>query len=316
MRALVLGGGGFIGRHVCDALTAAGHAVTIFDRIVTRFDLPHVVGQMQDRATLAAALRDQDWVFHLVGTTLPKSSNDNPTFDVQSNLVGTLGLLDACVAAGVKRVVFASSGGTVYGVTRADPIPENHATRPICSYGITKLAVEHYLHLYRYLHGLEGVALRVANPYGEGQRLLGEQGAVGHFLKRVRCGEPVVVWGDGQVVRDFVYVRDVAAAFVLAAESPSAAGGVFNVGSGSGTSLNDLVAALRLVTGEDFAVEYLPGRAVDVPRSVLDVQRARDIFGWRPRTPLTEGLARTWAWVQRVMDRDGALAEEPVRKTG
>src|SRR5437016_5679597 len=102
MRALVLGGAGFIGRHVCDALTAAGHAVTVFDRVVTRFDLPHVVGQLQDRATLAAAVRDQDWVFHLVGTTLPKSSNDNPTFDVQSNLVGTIGLLDACVAAGVK----------------------------------------------------------------------------------------------------------------------------------------------------------------------------------------------------------------------
>src|SRR5947199_80164 len=191
MRALVLGGGGFIGRHVCDALTAAGHAVTVFDRVVTRFDLPHVVGQFQDRATLAAAVRGQDWVFHLVGTTLPKSSNDNPAFDVQSNLVGTLGVLDACVAGGVKRVVFASSGG------------------------------------------------------------------------------------------------------------------VFNVGSGSGASLNDLIAALRSVTGEDFAVEHLPGRAVDVPRSVLDVRRAREVFGWRPRTPLAEGLARTWSWVQQVMDRDG-----------
>jgi UDP-glucose 4-epimerase len=308
LNSLVLGGNGFIGGHLVRALLAEGNAVRIYDRNPNRFgavprEAEYVEGELGNHGLIEKAVEDVEVVFHFVSTTLPKTSNDDPVFDVRSNLVDTLQLLETCVEAGVRKVVFASSGGTVYGPPQTIPISENHPTNPITSYGIVKLAVEKYLGLFEHLHRLDYAALRISNPYGPYQNPGGQQGVVPVFLHRLRTGHPVIIWGDGSVVRDYLYVSDLIEALKLAAEAETPQK-VFNVGSGRGTSLNELVATIAEVTGERPAVQYLPGRALDVPANVLDVARARKELDWSPSIDLVEGVERTWGWIRALAQDD------------
>ncbi len=218
-------------------------------------------------------------------------------FDVESNVVGTLRMLHAASRGEVRKVVFISSGGTVYGMPQAVPIPESHPTEPRVSYAIAKLAIEKYLALFQSTHGLDHVVLRVANPYGERQRVDAAQGAVAVFLDRALRREPIEIWGDGTVVRDYLHVSDVARAFLRAIDY-SGEPRVFNIGSGSGCSLNELLAAIERLLGRTVERRYLPGRGFDVPRNVLDITRARDVLGWAPRVSLEEGLRATLAWAR------------------
>jgi len=222
---------------------------------------------------------------------------------VRSNLIDTLQLLESCVEAGVRKVVFASSGGTVYGQPQTMPIAEDHPTIPITSYGIVKLAVEKYLGLFDYLHGLDYTVLRISNPYGPYQNPGGQQGAVPVFLYRLRTGQPVTIWGDGSVVRDYLYISDLVEALKLAAETDTKKK-VFNVGSGLGTTLNELVAIIAEVTGERPEVEYVAGRALDVPANVLDVARVREELGWSATVGLAEGIEHTWRWIRTLPKYD------------
>jgi UDP-glucose 4-epimerase len=307
MKSLVLGGNGFIGVHLVKNLLAARGSVRVYDRSSNKFDAApggaeYVEGELGNLGLIQEALDGVEVVFHLVSTTLPKTSNDDPIYDVRSNLVDTLQLLEACVEAGVKKVVFASSGGTIYGSPRTVPITEDHPTNPITSYGIVKLAVEKYLGLFHHLHGLDYAALRISNPYGPYQDPRGQQGAIAVFLHRLLTGEPINIWGDGSVVRDYLYVSDLVEALRSAAKTDTRRK-VFNVGSGQGASLNDLVAFAAEATGKRPRVEYLPGRALDVPTNVLDVTRAWEDLDWSPCTELIEGMASAWAWIRTLEDR-------------
>jgi len=301
-RTLVLGGKGFIGSHLIDALAGRGFAVRAFDRpnvpaLSTPAGVDWAEGDFTHEADVTRALKDIDVVYHLVSTTLPQTSNADPVFDVATNVEGSLRMLQAAVKTGVKKVVFISSGGTVYGVPRAVPITEDHPTQPISSYGITKLAVEKYLHLFHTLHQLDYTVLRLSNPFGERQRIQAAQGAVAVFMGKILRGEPIEIWGDGSVVRDYIYIGDAVAAMVQAA---SYAGDtrVLNVGSGTGISLNDILAGLAQVTGRKPDVRYAPGRAFDVPVSVLDITRARAALDWAPVTPFTTGLEKMHSWMK------------------
>lgn len=308
MKSLVLGGNGFMGTHLVEGLLEEGHEVRIYDRSPNAFratpkDAEFVRGDLGDADLVRSAVEGVEVAFHFANTTIPKTSNDDPIYDVRSNLIDTLGFLRSCVEAGVRKVVFASSGGTIYGQPRAVPISEDHPTNPITSYGIVKLAVEKYLALFEHLHGLDYTVLRISNPYGPYQNPGGQQGVVPVFLHRLRAGRPLTVWGDGGVVRDYLYVSDLVEALKLAAGTGTRQK-VLNVGSGRGTSLNDLVAIIAGVTGERPEVEYVAGRALDVPANVLDVVRARDELGWSPRTGLAEGIDRTWNWVRTLTESD------------
>jgi len=305
-RCLVLGGGGFLGGHIVEALQAAGHPVRVFDRVPRRATTADVApatewfeGDFGNRGDVAAALSDCQVAVHLVATTLPRTSNEDPTHDLESNLLPTIRFLAVARERGVRRIVFASSGGTVYGIPSVVPVPETHATQPLCSYGIHKLAIEHYLHLYHALHGLEYCVLRLANPFGERQRSDASQGAVAVFLDHALRGTPVTIWGDGSAVRDYVYVGDVAAAF-LAAVPPGGPTGVYNIGSGHGQSVNDLLAAIESLLGRTVARTYVEGRPFDVPVNVLDIGLAARELHWRPRVAFREALDRTLAWRRRV----------------
>jgi UDP-glucose 4-epimerase len=193
--------------------------------------------------------------------------------------------------------VFVSSGGTVYGAPDVLPVPESHATRPLVSYGVVKLAIERYLDLHHRLHGLSYAVARLANPYGPRQDPEGAQGAAAVFLGRAFRGEPVTIWGEGDVVRDYLYVDDAVAGLLAVADRGGDAA-VYNIGSGTGTSLRELVDAVGEAAGLRLETRHRPAREFDVPANVLAIDRAREELGWAPRVPLTEGLRRTWLWIQ------------------
>jgi UDP-glucose 4-epimerase len=302
---LVLGGKGFIGSHLVDALVSAGHRVRVLDRPnLAPLSGPEVVSQVEwvdgdftSETDIRRALSGCDLCYHLVSTTLPASSNADPVFDVETNVMGTVRLLLHAVAAGVKKVIFASSGGTVYGIPTTVPIPETHPTDPISSYGISKLAIEKYLHLFRDLHKLEYTTLRISNPYGERQRTRANQGAVAIFLGRVLRGEKIDIWGDGTTVRDYIYIGDVIDAMLKAA-TYAGSERIFNIGSGAGLSINQMLDEIERATGMSSNRNYAPARGFDVPRSVLSINRAQTLLDWEPKTSFAQGLARTVAWLR------------------
>lgn len=309
MRCLVLGGGGFIGLNLCEALLAAGHGVRVFERPRLTLDgggtpsavsaLPGaewVEGDFANVADVRPALDGIEVVYHLICTTLPRPSNENPVYDIETNLVSTVGMLEAARTCGVRKIVFVSSGGTIYGIPHTLPIPEDHPTAPICSYGITKLAVERYLHLYHHLHGLDYCVLRAANPYGEHQRPTAPQGVISVFLHRALHDEPIEIWGDGRVVRDYVYIGDMVRA-LLQAMHPTGDARTFNIGSGHGLTLHEVVEAIEAVVGHQVPRTMKPARPVDVPANILDISRARAVLGWEPHVALADGIARTMRWL-------------------
>lgn len=306
-KALVIGGNGFIGYHLVRSLINKGWRTTVYDRAskdqFVDFDSPpkYVHGELGNRELLRESLEGIDVVFHLAYSTIPKTSIDDPAYDVQSNVVESINLLNESVNAKIGRVVFLSSGGTVYGKPNQLPISENHPTKPISSYGITKLTVENYLFLYKHLYDLSYATIRPANPYGEHQNIFGTQGAIAVFLGQIAREHPVEIWGDGSIIRDYFYVGDLARACILAAESkiPDL---TVNIGSGKGLSLNDLLQLIRCTINVEFEVRYKKGRIFDVPKLILDVSRAYELLGWTPSVSLSVGIEQTWNWVRKQCD--------------
>ncbi|OOG48540.1 NAD-dependent epimerase [Rhodanobacter sp. C01] len=301
---------GFIGSHLVDGLLAAGHIVRCFDHPrALPIDWPHrsspnfelFAGEFLNDEDVRAAMADCDVCFHLISTTTPAPSNANPVADIESNLAGTLRMLEHAVKAGVQKVVFASSGGTVYGIPGAATLRETDSTDPICSYGIGKLAIEKYLHLFHRLHGLDYAILRLANPFGERQRTRSSQGAVAVFLDKALKGEPIEIWGDGTTVRDYIYVEDVVSALISAAGHQGTER-IFNIGMGYGLSLNQVIDAIERVCGAPVSRKYLPARAFDVPRNVLDIERASRSLNWSPQISFEQGLARFADWLRQTIE--------------
>jgi UDP-glucose 4-epimerase len=306
MNVLVLGGNGFIGSHLVDKLLFEGHTVRVFDKNEEHFrkslkDVDYHIGEFGNRGLLLEALVGMDVVVHLISTTLPKTSNDDPVFDVQTNIIETLFLLEQCILKSVKKIVFASSGGTVYGIPKNIPVGEENATNPICSYGITKLTIEKYLNLFKRLYNLNYAIIRPSNPFGSRQNPFGIQGVIPVFLGKIIRNETIHIWGNGNVVRDFIYVNDLVDAFyrVITYNTNS---NVFNIGSGEGYSLNDLLTIMKNVTGRDLSVEYTKSRTYDVPKIYLDISRARKELNWEPRTTLQEGIKLTWEYITHLSD--------------
>lgn len=304
MNTLILGGNGFIGSHLVDKLLAEGHKVRVFDKYVEHYRKPiaggdYCYGDFGNRGLLADALNGIDIVFHLIATTLPETSNDDPVFDVQSNVVETLFLLEQCVAKKIQKVVFTSSGGTVYGRPVELPIPEDSPTDPECSYGITKLVIEKYLALFKLLHGLNYVIVRPSNPYGDRQNPNSIQGAIPVFLGKIAKGESIEIWGDGEVVRDYIFIDDLVNGIYKAATvNPQSR--IFNLGSGVGHSLNDIVKIICRIIGREVKVEYKAKRVFDISKIYLDISRAKEELSWAPVTSLESGIEKTWEFIQKL----------------
>jgi len=300
--ALVTGGNGFIGSHLVDALVQAGYKVRLLDPLDRRFsplppEVEFIKGDMGSDYAVREALTGADTVFHLAWSSIHETATRDPCRDVGANLMPSIRLVDESRAAGVERIVFLSSGGTVYGPARYMPVDERHPTNPISAYGITKLAFEKYLQMYHHLYGLDYMILRPSVPYGPGQDPRRRQGAVSVFLYRIARGEPIEIWGDGSITRDYFYVDDLISAIVSAATAQSADERVFNVGGGQGYSLTELIRVIEAVTGHQAVVDYQPSRRFDVPVLILDTSLAAKHLKWAPRVELAEGVARTWQWI-------------------
>ncbi len=301
MKILLLGGNGFIGSHLLDELKAAGHAIRVFARDPDPWraaveGVEYRLGDFSDTPLLAETMQGIDVVVHLISTTVPGTSNLDPVADIRSNLINTVQLLQLMTVAGVRKIVFFSSGGTVYGLPHKLPIDEAHPVSPICSYGVVKAAIENYLGMFSHLHGLKTLILRPSNPFGPRQWHRRGQGVIATFLDRVLRDEPIVIWGDGSICRDYLYIDDLVRLCRLAIETE--AEGVFNVGSGEGRTLNDIVSAMEFVTGKRARIEYAPARRFDVPEVVLDIAKARDTFGWKPEVDFMDGLERHCRWLR------------------
>jgi UDP-glucose 4-epimerase len=298
---LILGGCGFIGRHVAVLLARLGHDVVLADRLEPDFSFPSDTAARISWRRLEFASADWDAllaeasvVHHYVWTSIPASANSNSIGDLTVNVGGTLALLEALRRRGGGRIVFPSSGGTVYGRLQKVPVPEEHALAPITAYGASKATAEIYLELYRSLHGVDCRVARISNPYGAGQDIARGQGAVTTFLHRALNREPIVIWGDGEVVRDYIHVADVASALVVLALCPHLEESyTFNIGSGLGISLNGIIAELERRLHCRLEVRRESARPFDVPVSILDISRARKILGWEPCLSFAEGITRT-----------------------
>ena len=300
IKTLVLGGGGFIGTHLVKELLSTGKSVRVLERPNTMKVLQHenlewIEGDFGNKQDIIRSLQNVDVVFHLVSTTQPQTSNLNTLFDVESNLLNTLVFLEEIKNMPEVKIIFLSSGGTVYGRPIQIPIPETHPTYPQCSYGIVKLAIEKYLSLYHQMYGLNYRVLRLSNPYGPGQANP-VQGVIGAFLMRISKGLELEVWGDGKIVRDYIYIGDAIDALLLTADY-SGEFRVFNIGSGKGKSIQDIILAVESTIGKKAVVNYTEKREFDVPVSILDIQLAQNELKWKPKTSLNEGLLATKKWM-------------------
>lgn len=301
-KILVLGGNGFIGAHLVQALLTKGYKVRIWDKrrknplkIISSAEF--IPGNFTDCTYINEVVKDIDVAYHLMSTTIPSTSNQDPVFDIQSNLIGSLDFLKAAIKANIKKIIFISSGGTIYGNTKEFPIRENVIPNPICSYGIVKAAIENYLHLFYNLYGLHYTIFRLANPFGEGQRP-GKHGVIPTFMQQILKDKEIEIWGDGSIIRDYIYIKDVIDLLLKSAEVETAQY-VFNVGSGIGRSINEIVKVLERVSGKKIKCCYKNIRKEDVKKCILSYDLAKQELDWFPKVTFNEGIVRTWAWFQK-----------------
>jgi UDP-glucose 4-epimerase len=303
---VVTGGAGFIGSNIADAYIERGWRVTIIDNLSggdRRNVHPRAAFHEVDIRDAAAAdlIRElkPDVINHHAAQMDVRKSVDDPAADADVNVVGSLRILEAAAEAAVKRIVFASTGGAIYGEPVNEALQdESHPTAPLSPYGCAKLAVEHYLHYYRVVRGLSSAALRYANVYGPRQNAHGEAGVVAIFAGQLLDGRQSTINGGGTQTRDFVYVDDVVAANIAASEAEWQ--GEYNVGTGVETSVNELYQSLASIAGIDIPAKHGPAKEGEQLRSVLDGSRLRKLANLPERTPLTEGLAKTFAWMRDV----------------
>ncbi|HUY18411.1 MAG TPA: NAD-dependent epimerase/dehydratase family protein [Candidatus Binataceae bacterium] len=302
MRILVTGGAGFIGSHTVDALIGEGHDLAVIDDLsagrreqvnpAARF----LKADLRDAAAVneIVARERPETIFHFAAQMDVRRSVAEPSFDATVNLVGFLNLMEAGRRAGLRRVIFSSTGGAIYGEQEAFPCDEDHPLRPVSPYGVAKLATEKYLFFYRAEYGLEYLALRYANVYGPRQDPHGEAGVMAIFCGRMLAGQPVTIFGDGEQTRDYVFVGDIVRANLAALRSN--ASGAFNIGTGVEASVNRLYQELAAVAGIDSPPLHAPRRAGEQRRSLISPARAAQHLHWRPQVSLAEGLRETFAF--------------------
>lgn len=304
MKALITGGNGFIGSHLVDSLVDSDWDVTVLDSLCRKFDVMpggvnFVQGDYFQENLLRECISGKDVVFHLAWSGIHEISNCNPLADIELNLIPSVRLIDLCCQQKVGRIVFMSSGGTIYGTSEKQPIPVDHPLEPVTSYGVTKLAVEKYLKMYSHLNGLQYAILRPSVPYGPRQDPLAHQGAPAVFLYRVANGLPITIWGDGKVTRDFFYIEDLIQAAVAAAIYPLDKQRIFNVGGREAVSLNELLQRIEGIVGRKAIVNYSDARNFDALHIKLDTHVTEQCLKWTPQYPLSEGLSETWTWIER-----------------
>lgn len=303
---LVLGANGFVGSHLVDALVQDGHSVRAFDRFGSKEPVYEdsdkvemFVGDYLNKGDLKEALKNIEYVFHFISTTTPITAENDPVVDIETNMRMSVELLQLCVEEGVERVIFASTGGAIYGnKPEGARLKETDSAEPVSPYGIGKLTIENYLRFFRIKHGLSSTALRISNPYGERQPMHRKQGVIPIFLDNIYNDKPLTVFGDGDMVRDYIYVKDVAQIAASIFDKPNIQP-VYNLGSGKGNTVNDLIELSKKITGKDIAVERREVPPTFVKEVVLDNNLLLNEIGDFAFTDLAVGMKATYEYIKR-----------------
>lgn len=301
MRILLTGGAGFIGSWVSDYLIREGHDVLIVDNLSTglRSNIPEkaefIECDIRNKEPLEKIFREfkPEYIDHHAAQMNVRASVDDPVYDAEVNILGTLNLLELSRSNNIKRFIFASSGGAIYGEPESLPADENTSAVPISPYGISKYSIEKYLHYYRRIYGLEYVSLRYANVYGPRQNPEGEAGVISIFCTKILNNQPCLIYGDGTQTRDYVYVSDVAHANIKAINGPA---GTYNIGTGVKTSVNDLIEIIKKVSSEAVKVQNTEPRPGEVQDIYLKYDHTYEILGWKPELDIDAGIKETWNW--------------------
>ena len=317
MNIIILGAAGFIGTNLTIALanekneySKSINIITLFDREgadfshITKLGLDNikiVYGNFDMETDFETIIKGQDIVYHLISTTVPTTSNQRIAQELIANVVVTANLLEACVNNKVNEIVFLSSGGTVYGKEEVTPLSEDTATNPISSYGVQKITIEKLLYLYNYMYGLDYRIIRLANPYGPYQKPNGVLGVITTFTYKALRGEPIIVYGDGSIVRDFIYIEDVIEGILNIVYGKSN-NRVFNLGSGKGTSVKEVIDTIIKTLNVNIDIQYIPGRKVDVPINVLDISQYEETYGKFEPISLSDGIKKTAEFMRRTYD--------------
>ncbi len=302
--SLIFGGSGFIGSHLAEALVDKEYDVKVFDNFKNGManldaiidEIEIVKGDFFNETDVSNALKDIDYVFHYISTTTPATAIKDPIYDIESNIIGSVKMFQCAVKNNVKKIIFPSSGGTIYGEKASFPCRETDSVNPVNPYAISKLTIEKYLHYFNYAYGIDYTIFRYSNPYGERQNPFGKQGVIPIFLNKIKHGEKPLIYGDGSMIRDYIHIKDAVDATIAVLEKKTKEK-VFNVGSGEGTSLNQLIKIMSVVVGQKVIPDYIENSAAYIPKIVLDISRIQKETGWKPTTDIQEGIRRTWQWI-------------------
>ena len=299
---LVIGGTGFIGSNLVIGLQKLGYYVIVFSRghpsVLGKIkNVEYVVGNISNHGEIDEVLDKVDYVFHFASSTNPKSSENDLIFDLTSNLISSIHIMESCVRNNIKKLIYCSSGGTVYGIHDQMPLTESSICEPISSYGLVKFGIENYLKYFNYKYNLDYEILRLSNPYGIGQSYAGNQGIIAIFIDRILNGDEIQVFGNGSIIRDYIYIDDFVSLCIKLLVTRKK-NNILNVGSGNGTSISDIINGIEEITKVKAKIKYLAERKFDVPEIYLDINKAKDIYDWEPKVELHEGLIKTIQWIK------------------
>lgn len=300
MNVLIIGGNGFIGSHLVDIFLKKNFKVRVFDQFKEKYREPlskvdYRLYSIKNLDALNSSMKDIDIVIHLASSSVPSTSNLDPILDVNNNLIDSLNILNASVKQGVRKIVYFSSGGAIYE-SNSLPIKENFLLNPISSYGIIKSTIEFYIKLYEKLYNIKTLIIRPSNPYGPRQGNFLTQGVISNFLKKVKINESLLVYGDGNSSKDYIYIDDLAnIVFELVKEEIN---GIYNIGVGYGTSLNKIIEVIKNVTNKSFDIQYTTQQKSDIPNFVLDIEKLKQVIGVEyDFKSIDYGIGRTWDWI-------------------
>jgi UDP-glucose 4-epimerase len=296
-RILILGGNGFIGRNLSAALVSQNHQIVAADRAMVS-DSPGIeqkIGNLADASFVHSLFNSlpYDWVIHLACSLIPSSGYDDFIRERELNLTGGFELVKTMLKTGSKKLIYFSSGGAIYGNNGLQLNKEDSPLFPMNYYAYSKLAMEKFIQFEARLSGLEYIIVRPSNPYGSGQNLFGRQGLIAVSLGKILAGEPATVWGDGSVIRDYLHISDLCSAINSLVEIQPV-NEIFNIGSGIGVSVNDILKTVQKASGKNLEIKYLPSRAVDVPKNVLDISKLQSATAWKPQIELETGVKALW----------------------
>ena len=301
MNFLLIGGNGFIGSHIIDILLKNNHNVRVFDLFIEKYrtplkDVDYRIYPIDDINALYEAMLDIDIVFHLASSTVPSTSILDPLLDINGNLVSSINILNTAVRAKIKKIIYFSSGGAIYGSVNGH-INEENKLNPISSYGIIKSTIEKYFMLYGKKYNIETIIFRPSNPYGPRQGHFIAQGVISTFLKKLSNNETISVFGTGDTMKDYIFIEDLA--FICFKISISANTGIFNIGTGIGTQINHIIEIIKSVTNITPTIDYLEQKFYDVPNFILDISKSKNFIGNFEFTTLDEGISKTWEWINQ-----------------